>query len=266
MDLKDDFVFRPLPPVKDTIHFPFPILNPLGPLAVLGGEWGGKGFNMIWRPNHTPPGQDRFLELNLTLDSIAFNAISGAIPNRGLLQPDINMFGLTYTQQISDANVTAGLHIEPGIWAVVPATSDPAEGRTVVRMASIPHGTTILAQGTATTMAGPPAIPNINILPFLIGNPGATFNFPEQNLANPTTFRSPPVQIAGITQAMVDNPNSVLQAAIAGPDHPFNHHAADFNQARGPPCGRRHSKHRLPGRGRGWAKCCFGGGLSNFLD
>ncbi|MGC1423981.1 MAG: heme-binding protein [Terracidiphilus sp.] len=216
MDLKDDFVFRPLPPVKDTIHFPFPILNPLGPLAVLGGEWGGKGFNMIWRPNHTPPGQDRFLELNLTLDSIAFNAISGAIPNRGLLQPDINMFGLTYTQQISDANVTAGLHIEPGIWAVVPATSDPAEGRTVVRMASIPHGTTILAQGTATTMAGPPAIPNINILPFLIGNPGATFNFPEQNLANPTTFRSPPVQIAGITQAMVDNPNSVLQAAIAG--------------------------------------------------
>ncbi|MGC2613208.1 MAG: heme-binding protein [Terracidiphilus sp.] len=216
MDLKDDFVFRPLPPVKDTIHFPFPILNPLGPLAVLGGEWGGKGFNMIWRPNHTPPGQDRFLELNLTLDSIAFNAISGAIPNRGLLQPDINMFGLTYTQQISDANVTAGLHIEPGIWAVVPATSDPAEGRTVVRMASIPHGTTILAQGTATTMAGPPAIPNINILPFLIGNPGATFNFPEQNLANPTAFRSPPVQIAGITQAMVDNPNSVLQAAIAG--------------------------------------------------
>jgi hypothetical protein len=215
MNLKDDFVFRPLPPVKDTIHFPFPILNPLGPLAVLGGEWGGKGFNMIWRPNHTP-GQDRFLELNLTLDSIAFDAISGAIPNRGLLQPDINMFGLTYMQQISDANVTAGLHIEPGIWAVVPATSDPAETRTVVRMASIPHGTTILAQGTATTTAGPPSIPNTNILPFIIGSPGSVFHFPEQNLATPTAFRSPAAQIAGITQTMVDNPNSVLQAAIAG--------------------------------------------------
>ena len=215
MDLKDDFVFRPLPPVKDTIHFPFPIPNPLGPLAALGGEWGGKGFNMIWRPNHTP-GQDRFLELNLTLDSIDFKAISGAIPNRGLLQPDINMFGLTYMQQISDANVTAGLHIEPGIWAVVPATSDPAEPRTVVRMASIPHGTTILAQGTATFAAGPPVIPNNNILPFLIGNPAAVFHFPEQNLATPTAFRSPAAQIAGITQGMVDNPNSVLQAAIAG--------------------------------------------------
>ncbi len=61
------------------------------------------------------------------------------------------MFGLTYLQQISDANLKAGLHIEPGIWAVVPTTTNPAEGPTVVRMASIPHGTTILAQGTATT-------------------------------------------------------------------------------------------------------------------
>ena len=153
MSLTDDFVFRPLPPLKETIHFPFPIPNPLGPLAALGGEWGGTGFNVIWRPNHTP-GQDRFLELNLTEDSINFTAISGAIPNRGLLQPDINMFGLTYMQQISDANLNAGLHIEPGIWAVVPKTTDPAEGATVVRMASIPHGTTILGQGTATTKAG----------------------------------------------------------------------------------------------------------------
>jgi hypothetical protein len=215
MPLNDDFVFRPLPALEDTIHFPFPILNPLGPLAALGGEWGGKGFNVIWRPNHTP-GQDHFLELNLTQDSINFAAISGAIPNRGLLQQDINMFGLTYLQQISDANLDAGLHIEPGIWAVAPATSDPAEGPTVVRMASIPHGSTILAQGTAKSAAGPPAIPNINILPFFIGDPPATFNFPEQNLAIPSAFRSPPPQLVGITQAMVDNPNSVLQAAIAG--------------------------------------------------
>jgi len=216
MPLNDDFVFRPLPPILNPVHFPFPIPNPLGPLADLAGEWGGKGFNVIWRPNHTPPGQDHFLELNLTLDSINFTAISGAIPNRGLLQPDINMFGLTYLQQISDANLDAGLHIEPGIWAVAPVTTDPAEPATVVRMASIPHGTTILAQGTATTASGPPVIPNNNILPFFIGDPTATLIFPEQNLGTPTTFRSPPAQIAGITQTMVDNPNSVLQNAIAG--------------------------------------------------
>lgn len=215
--LDEDFIFRPLPALENTIHFPFPLLNPLGPLANLPGTWGGirKGFNVIWRPNHSP-GQDRFLELNLTNESLKFDAISGAIPNRGLQQGDINMFGITYLQQISDANLDAGLHIEPGIWAVVPPTTNPAETATVVRMASIPHGTTILAQGTATGVAGPPSIPNINILPFSIGNPTAVFNFSEQILSNPSAFRSPPAQIVGITQGMVDNPNSVLQTAIAG--------------------------------------------------
>ena len=63
--------------------------------------------------------------------------------------PDINMYGLTYLQQISEASTGAGLHIEPGIWATVPHTTDPNEPASVVRMASIPHGTVILAQGVA---------------------------------------------------------------------------------------------------------------------
>jgi hypothetical protein len=220
MKLEEDFVFRPLPPVKETIHFPFPHppfhLNPLGPLAQLTGSWGGKGFNTIWRPFFPRSQSDRFLELNLTDDAIKFDVISGAIPNRGLLQPDINMFGLTYLQQVSDANLNAGLHIEPGIWAVVPATQDPQETQTVVRMASIPHGTTILAQGTASSQAGPPNIPNNNINPFGIGGGGGGAPFPEQNLSAPTPFRSSGAQMAGITQGMVNNPNSVLQQAIAG--------------------------------------------------
>jgi len=216
MKIEDDFVFRPLPAVARTIHFPFPpILNPLGPLASLAGTWGGTGFNVIWRPDHTP-GQDRFLELNLTNESLQFDAISGPIPNRGLVQPDINMFGLTYLQQISDANLNAGLHVEPGIWAVVPKTSDPKEGPTVVRMGSIPHGTTILAQGTAASKSGAPTIPAADIRPFPVGSPANRFQFPEQTLTNPTNFRSPPAQIVGITQAMVNDPNSVLRSAIHG--------------------------------------------------
>lgn len=216
MDLKPDFSFRPLPEIANPVHLPFPkIPNPLGPLALLQGTWIGKGFNTIWRPHQ--PGQDRFLELNLTNDMLEFTAISGPIPNRGLLQQDINMFGLTYLQQITDANVhNAGLHIEPGIWASVPATTNPQEPPTVVRMASIPHGTTILAQGVAKEIAGPPSFPVININPFPIGNPAGASPFPEQNLLVPTAFRSPPADIVGITQAMVNNPNSVLKTAIAG--------------------------------------------------
>src|SRR5439155_2126908 len=155
----------------------------LGPRAGLAGTWTGTGFNVIWRPNHTP-GQDRFLELNLTNEQLEFTAIPGKIPNRGLLQPDMNMHGLTYLQQISDANLNAGLHIEPGLWVSVPATTHPNEPRTVARLASIPHGTTIVAQGTAGTSATP-TIPDISIKPFPIGSPGNRIDFPEQTLATP---------------------------------------------------------------------------------
>ena len=130
MELSPDFSFQPLPALAHEITQPFPqVASPLGPLAPLAGKWTGRGMNVIWRPNHTPPDRDRFLELNLTSDQIEFTEINGPIPNRGLLQPDINMFGLTYLNQISDANVGAGLHIEPGIWAAVPATTGPKPGR-----------------------------------------------------------------------------------------------------------------------------------------
>jgi len=112
MELSPDFAFRPLPAIENETLQPFPqVASPFGPLAPLVGTWTGRGFNTIWRPNHTPADQDRFLELNLTSDQIEFSEIPGPIPNRGLLQPDINMFGLRYLNQISDANVGAGLHL-----------------------------------------------------------------------------------------------------------------------------------------------------------
>ena len=215
MDLATDFAFTPLPAVENAVQAPFPqVASPLGPLAGLVGKWSGKGFNIIWRPFHGT--QDRFLELNVTSEQLEFSAISGSIPNRGLLQPDINMFGLTYLQQISDANLKAGLHIEPGLWLAVPKTTDPAEGPTVARLASIPHGTTIVAQGTASTSAVAPVIPNPSIKPFTIGQPLSLFDFPEETLATPSSFRTSGAGLTGVTQQMVSNPNSVLQAAIAG--------------------------------------------------
>jgi hypothetical protein len=218
MDLSPDFSFQPLPALESPTQQPFPdVASPLGPLAGLVGTWSGRGFNLIWRPDHTPnPVQDRFLELNVTSDQIEFTAISGEIPNRGLLQPDINMFGLTYLQQISDANLKAGLHIEPGLWVAVPRTTNPNLGPTVARLASIPHGTTIVVQGTAGTAAAAPDIPAANMTPFSIGFPDALREFPEQTLATPTAFRTSGAGLTGITQAMLDDPNSVLRAAIAG--------------------------------------------------
>ena len=193
--------------------------DPLGPLAQLPGTWKGHGFNTIWRPHHG--GQDRFLELNLTTETLVFTKINGAIPNRGFMMPDINMFGVTYMQQIAQTSDNAGLHIEPGIWAHVPPTSNPNEPATVVRMASIPHGTVILAQGSFQFLqGGPPHIPDNNIIPFPIGTPPPQNSdfpsgeqaFPELNLSINTAFRQ---ASPGVTQAMVRNPNSVLQSALA---------------------------------------------------
>jgi len=97
MELKPDFAFTPLPSIARPLRFSIagPTDTPLGFLEGLTGTWTGRGFNVIWRPFHGgPPNQDRFLELNLTEETLRFEEIPGPIPNRGLLQADINMFGL----------------------------------------------------------------------------------------------------------------------------------------------------------------------------
>ena len=185
----------------------------LGALQALIGTWQGTGFNVIWRP-HNGGGSDHFLELNATRETIEFVEIPGDIPNRGLLQGDISMRGLRYLQQIQDATTGSGLHIEPGLWAIVPATTNPLEPETVVRMASIPHGTAMLAQGLAKPAPGAPTIPAVSITPFVIAVPTQPVSFPETNLGQPSPFRSPPAQMVGITQTMVDNPNSLLVSAL----------------------------------------------------
>lgn len=146
----------------------------LGPLAPLHGSWRGNGFNAIWRPDN-PSSQPingmikRFLELNLTSETLDFHVIPGVVPNRGLApQTDLSLYGLHYLQRVTDADPpgfsTAGqaLHIEPGLFMNVPAslTSDAS----IVRMASIPHGVTVLMQGpvpSTTPVPGPPNIPSI---------------------------------------------------------------------------------------------------------
>ena len=215
MESAADFVFGPLPPIEE----PAPPaaaapVDPLGPLAGLAGNWTGKGFNVIWRPHPLQPGnQDRFLELNVTSEQLDFGPALQKIPNRGLLMPDISLAGLNYLQQIADANTNTNQHFEPGMWVTVPATSNPHEPSTVARLASIPHGTTILLQGTAQSSAGAPSIPNVSIKPFTINQPTQTFNFPEQDLGTPTQFRTSGAGLTGITQQMVNNPNTVLRAA-----------------------------------------------------
>jgi hypothetical protein len=198
--------------------------DPLGPLGKLRGTWTGTGFNQIWRPfdglQQQPP-QDRFLELNETSEVLQFVEIPGDIPNRGLLQVDINLHGITYLQRVSDANVLTdgnptGIHIEPGIWVRVPNTTNPSDPETVARLANIPHGTSLVSQGTATNGTIPLVFPAVAITPFVIGQPAKLIQFPEVKLSNPSQFRTSSADIPNVTQPMLDNPNVVLAAGIAG--------------------------------------------------
>lgn len=211
---------------------PQPPTPPLGPLTAFTGTFKGNGFNTIFRPHKpgTPTGlpvddqgTDNVLELNLTAETLSFSSPLGTVPNRGMVQLDLFLNGVPYLQSVNDvtdAQHPVGIHLEPGIWLCVGQTTDPALGQTFTRMASIPHGTTINAQGTAATAAGKPTIPPVDITPFLAGNPANKIHFPSQVAATGGTPRIPqdlgPFITAGtITQAMLDDPNSVLRTAIA---------------------------------------------------
>jgi hypothetical protein len=156
----------------------------LGLLADLGGSWRGKGFNLIARPDFQGDAP-LYLQLNATNETLKIDPIGSPIPNRGFGQDDIELFGLTYLQKISDASTDGALHIEPGIWVTQPETAYPTEtappgGQIVARMATIPHGNSVLAQGGATPFTDPPVLsaggqqyafsvfPSFNSTPFAI--------------------------------------------------------------------------------------------------
>lgn len=230
-------LFRPADfrwgPVHGHIGIPTPPDPSLGPLASFNGTFVGSGFNTIFRPQNpatrtplpNPPTgpDDNILELNLTSETLAFSTALGSVPNRGMVQGDIFLNGVPYLQTISDVTISSqptGIHLEPGVWLSVPTTTDPAEAGTVVRMASIPHGTTIVAQGTSSTINGKPTIPGVDITPFPINNPANRINFPSQIATSNNTERIPQdlssfISAGTITQAVLDDPNTLLRNHIA---------------------------------------------------
>jgi hypothetical protein len=208
---------------------------PLGPLAFFVGDFVGNGFNTIFRPdsaatptqlpNPVPPTtpHDNILELNLTSETISFSKSLGSVPNRGTgSQADTFLNGVPYVQSVTDTTIhgeRVAIHFEPGIWIHVPATTIPPLGETVARMASIPHGTTIEAQGLVDpAKPGAPTINAVDITP-IINATGTPFRFPSQTATDPNTLRIPqdlgPFITRGtITQTMLDDPNSSLRDIV----------------------------------------------------
>jgi hypothetical protein len=212
------------------------VLKDLGLLADLAGTWRGGGFNLVARPDFVD-NANLYLQLNQTHESLSIDPIGSSIPNRGFGQGDIELFGLTYLQKISDAHHGGALHIEPGIWIVLPEDppityppeTAPAGSRLVARMGNIPHGNSLLAQGIATPFVGPPVLttpgsvytgsifPSFNSTPFVVPVP-------------PPTPPPPPVlNAAGSSELLTvkvpprfDEYNLLIPEGPANPRTPFN--------------------------------------------
>ena len=194
----------------------------LGPLQDLPGFWQGTGFSAIARPDFSGGSPNGFfLELSLLQETIEFTTIGSPVFNRGSVQDDVTIYGVTYLHRVTDATTGGALHIEPGMWLNIPATADPQADASIARLATIPHGNAICTVGFAEDVVFDklPTIPPANTVPFKIGSeappPGTKNPFPEYDLSIDSSFRTVPLP-AGITQAVIDDPNVAVREALEG--------------------------------------------------
>lgn len=227
MGVETDFSFaHEIPGPKGITPDLLGLLRPFVGTSVDGKDakrsWRGTGFNMIWRPNFGGEfgPQDFFLQLNFTDEQLDFTEITGSgIANRSLFEKTVVLGGAAYTQAIKDSFDQSGQHFEPGVWANAPMIGNPSEPATVVRMGSIPHGTTINLQGVAFQVAQP-LIDAASITPFQIGSPddGQTglVHFPnEEDFTKDSPSRTDRARVANLTPEQLKNPNLFLSDAIA---------------------------------------------------
>ncbi len=103
-------------------------LDDLGPLRDLGGTWVGRGISLISLPDFDQKPQPKTFRLlpNVTVENLQFTQIGGPIPNRGSKgQLDLNLFGLSYLQRISDATILRAPPYRAGDLVERPGVDDP---------------------------------------------------------------------------------------------------------------------------------------------
>jgi hypothetical protein len=185
----------------------------LGALTELPGTWMGNGFNLIALPTVTDGPLPFRVLLNATDETLTFAPIGAPIPNRGSVsgsngpsQCDITFLGLHYLQRVADAVTHEALHLETGQWLNL---SD--SGYEVVRLSTIPHGVSLIAQGRTSTISGAPTIAPVSILPTNVDDdtvPGAPYLRPYDEAPLPP----------GISREAVSDPNLILVDATRGQD------------------------------------------------
>jgi hypothetical protein len=197
----------------------------LGPLEQLVGNWVGQGtgWNMIALPFYqapSPPAGFKFRVLmNQYNEELQFTFVDDDVPNRGLLragETDSDQFVVTldYQQKIAqiaaedrpDSNGLAGaaglpIHHEPGLWLYEKnrrSKDDHIKGDViseveldVARLASIPHGNSVLALGRSEVHVGMPPIPPLSGLPSGRFEDVTTPDYDFRDPSNPDAYLEP---------------------------------------------------------------------------
>lgn len=177
----------------------------LGPLRLLPGKWAnvfnlekpedggplpGRGWNMIALPFVGPPPAGVPFPLNYRLllhqynEELEFTLVDKAVPNRGIrLAPgtpantDQFLVALDYQQKIRqiagddfpkstpplEGSPGDVIHHEPGLWLHM--ANQITDGLNIGRLATIPHGDSVLALGRSSQHSGVQSIPDISGLP-----------------------------------------------------------------------------------------------------
>jgi len=156
----------------------------LGPLALLHRRWKtlpGAGWNMIALPFGEGQFNYRVL-VNQYDEKLRFNLVDAGVPNRGINpadpnEPDQFVVTIDYLQQIKQLaaadNPASGLagpkglpiHHEPGLFLHM--KNLVTDGLDIARLATIPHGDSVLALGRSfeEPFPGAPRIEDISGLP-----------------------------------------------------------------------------------------------------
>ena len=207
----------------------------LGPLAQLPGTWDGvgTGWNAIALPFAGPGPADYRLLLNQYNETLIFSLVDKGVPNRGLsadhlVQRDQFLVALDYEQSIHQVAVVdepastvrgaidAAIHHEPGLFLNM--LNEIPDGFDIARLATIPHGDSVLALGRSSRHPGPPVIGAVNGLP--VGVRADVDNNPY--LAPYKVFRDTPfvgnVTFPGFPGFDPVEPEKLLQLANTGVD------------------------------------------------
>ncbi len=170
-------------------------IEQFGPLTDLIGTWyGNKGWNQVAVPNKY--GGFSLLVQPYT-ETLTITPLGTPTPNRGRkITQEVPT--LMYNLTIHSNNDGSLLHAENGTWLFL---TDCQDGFNIARLASIPHGNSILALGSTSVIPFAPSIQAISTLP--ITGPG--------NI--PLGYTDPYLN-AHFTGFNVINPNETLVEAI----------------------------------------------------